>query len=266
VIRQVHKDNIGVYGARKVHAEQHRGGIHVARCTVERLMKAEGLRGITREKTRKTTIAEGAATPRPPDLVERQFVAQAPNRLWVADLTYIRTHSGWVYAAFVLDVFSRLVVGWQVSTSLRTDLALDALDMGLWARRRAGQDLTGLVHHSDRGVQYRAVRYTERLAEADAVASVGSKGDSYDNAMAEAFNSLFKAERIRNPVTRPRGGWKSVTDVEIAVAEYVDWFNHRRLHGEIGLVPPAEFEANHWAAITTGHYPETPVLTEVGSK
>jgi putative transposase len=266
VIRQVHKDNIGVYGARKVHAELNRGGIHVARCTVERLMKAEGLRGITREKTRKTTIAEGAATPRPSDLVERQFVAQAPNRLWVADLTYIRTHSGCVYAAFILDVFSRMVVGWQVSTSLPTDLALDALDMGLWARQRAGQDLTGLVHHSDRGVQYRAVRYTERLAEADAVASVGSKGDSYDNAMAEAFNSLFKAELVRNPVTRPRGGWKSVTDVEIAVAEYVDWFNHRRLHGEIGLVPPAEFEANHWAAITTGHYPETPVLNEVGSK
>ena len=166
----------------------------------------------------------------------------------MADLTYVRTHAGWVYCAFVLDVFSRMVVGWQVSTSLRTDLALDALDMGLWARQRAGQDVAGLTHHSDRGVQYRAIRYTERLAEAEAVASVGSKGDSYDNAMAEAFNSLFKAECIRNPVMRPKGGWKSVGDVEIAVAEYIDWFNHRRLHGEIGLVPPAEFETNHWAS------------------
>jgi putative transposase len=165
----------------------------------------------------------------------------------------------------VLDVFSRMVVGWQVSTSLRTDLALDALDMGLWARQRAGQDVAGLTHHSDRGVQYRAVRYTERLDEAEAVASVGSKGDSYDNAMAEAFNSLFKAECIRNPMMRPKGGWKSIGDVEIAVAEYVDWFNHRRLHGEIGLVPPAEFEANHWASQAAQHYPEIPTLTEVGS-
>ena len=171
-------------------------------------MRAAGLRGIPREKTRKTTIGDGAETPRPADKVNRQFVATAPNQLWVADLTYIRTYSGWVYAAFVLDVYSRMIVGWQVSTSLRTDLALDALDMGLWARRRAGQDTTGLVHHSDRGVQYRAIRYTERLAEADAVASVGSKGDSYDNAMAEALNSLFKAECIRNPVLRGNG-WRS---------------------------------------------------------
>ena len=266
VIAKVHRDNIGVYGARKVWAQMNREGHLVARCTVERLMRAEGLRGISREKTRKTTTSEGAETERPADLVERQFVAAAPNQLWVADLTYIRTHSGWVYAAFILDVFSRMVVGWQVSTSLRTDLALDALDMGLWARRRTGQDVAGLTHHSDRGVQYRAIRYTERLAEAEAVASVGSKGDSYDNAMAEAFNSLFKAECIRNPVMRPKGGWKSVGDVEIAVAEYVDWFNHRRLHGEIGLVPPAEFEASHWASLTTEHYPETPVLAGAGSK
>jgi transposase InsO family protein len=228
-------------------------------------MKAEGLRGIPREKTRRTTIGDGAETERPEDLVKRKFIATAPNQLWVADLTYVRTHAGWTYVAFVLDVFSRMIVGWQVSTSLRTDLALDALDMGLWARQRAGQDVTGLVHHSDRGVQYRAIRYTERLAEAEAVASVGSRGDSYDNAMAEALNSLFKAECIRNPVMRPKGGWKSVSDVEIAVAEYVDWFNHRRLHGEIGLVPPAEFEANHWAAQDTEHYRENPALTEVGS-
>lgn len=172
----------------------------MARCTVERLMKAEALCGIRREKTRKTTLGEGAETERPADLADRQFVADAPNQLWVADLTYVRTHAGWVYVAFILDVFSRMVTGWQVSTLLRTDLALD---MGLWSRKRAGQDVAGLTNHSDRGVQYRAIRYTERLAEADAVASVGSKGDSYDNAMAEAFNSLFKAECIRNPVMRP---------------------------------------------------------------
>ncbi|HET7326704.1 MAG TPA: IS3 family transposase, partial [Nocardioidaceae bacterium] len=227
---------------------------------------AEGLRGIPRERTRKTTLGEGAETARPADHVERQFVADAPNLLWVADLTYVRTHAGWVYVAFVLDVFSRMVVGWQVSTSLRTDLALDALDMALWARQRAGQDVIGLTHHSDRGVQYRAIRYTERLAEAEAVASVGSKGDSYDNAMAEALNSLFKAECIRNPVMRPKGGWKSVGDVEIAVAEYVDWFNHRRLHGELKHVPPAECEQSFWANQQPSHYPENPVLTEAGSK
>ncbi len=265
-IKVVHKDNLGVYGARKIHATLNREGVRVARCTVERLMRTEGLRGIPREKTRKTTIGDGAETERPEDLVKRKFVATGPNQLWVADLTYVRTHAGWTYVAFVLDVFSRMIVGWQVSTSLRTDLALDALDMGLWNRQRAGQDVTGLVHHSDRGVQYRAIRYTERLAEAEAVASVGSRGDSYDNAMAEALNSLFKAECIRNPVMRPKGGWKNVTDVEIAVAEYVDWFNHRRLHGEIGLVPPAEFEANHWANRVVTDYVETPVPTGAGSK
>ena len=265
-ITHVHAENLGVYGARKVHAELVRKGHRVARCTVERLMKTAGLRGIPREKTRKTTLGEGAETPRPEDRVERQYTAYALNRLWVADLTYVRTHAGWVYVAFVLDVFSRMVVGWQVSTSLRTDLALDALDMGLWARQRVGQDVTGLTHHSDRGVQYRAIRYTERLAEAEAVASVGSKGDSYDNAMAEALNSLFKAECIRNPVMRPPGGWKSVGDVEISVAEYIDWFNHRRLHGELNHVPPAEYEQSFWATSPTHHYPENAVLTEAGTK
>lgn len=170
------------------------------------------------------------------------FTAAAPNALWVADITYIKTHSGWAYAAFILDMFSRRVVGWQVSTSLHSRLALDALDMALWARRREGADLSALIHHSDRGVQYRAIRYTERLADAGVVASVGSKGDSYDNAAAEAFNSLYKAELIRN-----RGPWAGVTDVEIGTAEYIDWFNHRRLHGEIGHVPPAEYETNHYA-------------------
>ena len=264
-VRAVHADNLGVYGARKVHAQLRRQGHSVARCTVERLMKADGLQGIARLKTCKTTRSEGAETPRPADRVNRQFTAAAPNALWVADLTYIRTHSGWVYAAFVLDVFSRMVVGWQVSTTMHTDLALDALNMGLWARSRAGHDVAGLIHHSDRGVQYRAIRYTERLAEAEAVTSVGSKGDSYDNAMAEAFNSLFKAECIRNPVMRPRGGWAGVGEVEIAVAEYVEWFNHHRLHGEIGHVPPVEYESAYWSTHTVTSYRENPVPANAGT-
>jgi transposase InsO family protein len=260
-IKTAHMANLGVYGARKMHAELNREGILVARCTVERLMRAEGLRGIPREKTRRTTLGGGAETERPEDLVNRKFTATGPNQLWEADLTYVRTHAGWAYVAFVLDVFSRMVVGWQVSTSLRTDLALDALDMG---PRPGRPGRHRLIHHSDRGVQYRAIRYTERLAEAeaDAVASVGSKGDSYDNAMAEALNSLFKAECIRNPAMRPAGGWKNVADVEIAVAEYINWFNHRRHHGELGLVPPTEYETSYWAAQPDQHYRKNPVLTE----
>jgi putative transposase len=159
----------------------------------------------------------------------------------VADITYCRTFAGWVYAAFVVDVFSRRVVGWQLAKNLRTDLALDALEMGLWTRRREGRRTSGLVHHSDKGVQYVAVRYAQRLAEAGAVASVGSTGDSYDNALAEAFNSLFKAELVRN-----KGPWRSIDDLEIAVAEYLDWYNHRRLHGEIGTIPPVEHEADYY--------------------
>lgn len=235
-IRRVHKVNYGVYGARKVHAELHREGHPVARCTVERLMRKDGLRGVLRDKSPRTT-RPGPETDRPGDLVEREFTAAAPDRLWVADITYIRTFAGWVYAAFVLDVFSRRIVGWQLSTSLHTDLALDALEMGLWARNREGRDLSELIHHSDRGVQYRAIRYTQRLAEAGAVASVGSRGDSYDNAMAEAFNSLFKAELIRN-----HGPWTGIDELEFAVAEYIDWYNQRRLHGQIGYVPPVEAE------------------------
>ena len=236
LIAAVHAENYGVYGARKVHAQLVRDGHLVARCTVERLMRGAGLRGVSRAKGPRTTIGRPGPDHRP-DLVERSFRASAPDRLWVADITYCRTFAGWVYAAFVLDVFSRRVVGWQLSPSLRTDLALDALEMGIWTRQHAGADLGGLVHHSDKGVQYLAVRYTQRLADAGAVASVGSTGDSYDNAMAEAFNSLFKAELLRN-----KGPWKNIDDLEIAVAEYIDWFNHRRLHGEIGLVPPAELE------------------------
>ena len=234
-----------MYGIRKVWAQLGReGGVAgrpIARCTVARLKKGAGLRGVSRVKTPRTTIRAGGLDLRP-DLVKRAFTASAPNRLWVADVTYIKTHSGWVCASFVLDVFSRRVVGWQLSTNLYTDLALDALNMGIWTRTRAGADLSRLVHHSDRGVQYLAVRYSERLADAEIVASVGSVGDSYDNAMAEAFNSLFKAELVRN-----RGPWTGIGDLEIAVAvaEYIDWYNHRRLHGELGLIPPVEHEDLH---------------------
>lgn len=213
----------------------------------------------------RTTKSDGAETPRPEDVVSRQFVAQAPNELWVADLTYIRTRSGWVYAAFVLDVFSRRAVGWPVSRSMRADLAIDALEMGLWMWRRAGENLAGLIHHSDRGVQYRAVRYTQRLDDAEAVASVGSKGDSYDNAMAEAFNSLVKAECVRNPFLRPDAGWNGITDLELAVAESIDWFNHRRIHGEIGQVPPVEYEELFWSRHDRARYRREPVLAEAGT-
>lgn len=204
-------------------------------------MRAAGLRGISRAKGPSATIP-GTGPDLRPDLVERQFTATGPDQLWVADITYCRTFSGWVYAAFVTDVHSRRVVGWQLSKSLRTDVALDALEMGIWTRQREGRDVTGLVHHSDKGVQYLAIRYTQRLAEAGVVASVGSTGDSYDNALAEGFNSLFKAELVRN-----RGPWKTIDDLEIATAEYVDWFNHRRLHGEIGTIPPVELETNNYA-------------------
>lgn len=249
-ITTIHKENYDVYGIRKMHAALRRAGEQVAECTVRRLMRARGLHGLVRAKSPRTT-RPAAETDRPRDLVDRQFHADAPNRLWVADITYVRTFAGWVYAAFVLDVFSRQIVGWQVSTSLYTDLALDALKMGIWRREREGADLTGLIHHSDRGVQYRAIRYTERLAEADAVASVGSKGDSYDNAMAEAFNSLYKGELVRN-----RGPWTGINDLEIATAEYIDWYNNRRLHGELGQIPPTEYEALHAATQTA------PTLTE----
>jgi putative transposase len=207
---------------------------------VERLMRDLGLRGVVRGKASVRTTLGDAAAARPADLVQRQFRTAAPNRLWVADLTYVKSHSGWVYVAFVVDVFSRFVVGWQASRSLRTDLALDALEMALWRRR--GQALGGLIHHSDRGSQYVAIRYTERLAEAGAGASVGSRGDSYDNALAESFNGLYKTELIRH-----RGPWRGLEDVEYATLDYVDWFNHRRLHGELGMMPPAEFEARYAA-------------------
>jgi putative transposase len=235
-IRQVWAAHRRVYGADKVWAQLRREGMPVARCTVERLMRALGLRGVVRGHTSVRTTIGDETNDRPLDLVARQFRAPALNRLWVADLTYVKTHSGWVYVAFVVDVCSRFVVGWQASRSLRTDLALDALEMALWARRAA--HLEGLIHHSDRGVQYLAIRYTERLAAAGVVPSVGSRGDSYDNALAESFNGLYKTELIRHG-----GPWRGLDDVEYATLEYVDWFNHRRLHGELGMLPPAEFEA-----------------------
>jgi len=206
----------------------------VARCTVERLMGELGLAGVVRGKPRRTTTPDAAAA-RPADLVCRDFSATRPNQLWVADLTYVATWAGFVYVAFVIDAFSRFLVGWQAARSLRTDLALDALELAIW-RRQA--QLQGLVHHSDRGSQYLSIRYTERLAEAGAVTSVGSRGDSFDNALAETIIGLYKTELIRR--CRP---WKGIDQVEYATLEWVDWFNHRRLLEPIGHLPPAEFEA-----------------------
>jgi putative transposase len=236
-IARVHRDNFGVYGARKVWRQLGREGISVARCTVERLMGELGLQGVRRGKPRRTTTPDATA-PRPADLVDRDFSATRPNQLWVADLTYVATWSGFVYVALVVDAFSRFLVGWQASRSLRTDLALDALEMAIWARRG---ELEGLVHHSDRGSQYLSIRYTERLAEAGAVTSVGSRGDSYDNALAETIIGLYKTELVRR-----RGPWRGIDEVEYATLEWVDWFNHRRLLEPIGHVPPAEFEAAYW--------------------
>ncbi len=241
-IARVHRDNFGVYGIEKVWRQLKREGIQLGRDRVARLMDDMQLAGVVRGKRKRTTIPAEVST-RPADLVERNFTAAAPNALWVADLTYVSTWSGFCYVAFVIDVFSRYIVGWRVSSSLHTDLALDALEMAIWRRQR--QDLNGLVHHSDRGVQYLSIRYTERLLDAGAVASVGSRGDSYDNALAEAVNGLYKAEVIRKA-----GPWHSLEQVELATAAWVDWWNHRRLHSAIGDVPPAEYE-------TLYHYQRT---------
>jgi putative transposase len=201
-------------------------------------MKELGLSGVKKGRAYKKTTIGDEALHRPSDLVSRHFVADAPNRLWVADLTYVKSHSGWVYAAFIIDVFSRFIVGWQVSNSLRSDLAIDALEMAIFAR---GDDLAGLVHHSDRGVQYLSIRYSERLGEAGAVASVGSRGDSYDNALAESFNSLYKSELIYR-----KGPWRNVEHVEWATLTYVDWFNNRRIHESLDYVAPVEFEDHYY--------------------
>ncbi len=250
-IKRVHGENFGVYGARKVWRALNREGIPVARCTTERLMRSLGLQGIRRGKFHRTTVAD-PASPRPADLVERQFQAPAPNRRWVADLTYVRTWSGFCYVAFVIDCYARMIVGWQATRHLRTDLALDALEQAIWARK--DEDLWGLVHHSDRGVQYLSVRYTERLADAGAVTSVGSRGDSYDNALAESVIGLYKAELVRH-----RGPWRGLDDLELATLEWVDWWNHRRLLEPIANIPPAEKEADYYRQNSPA---EDPALNE----
>jgi putative transposase len=255
MIVRVHAENYGVYGAAKVWAQLNREGVVVARCTIERLMRELGLRGAVRGKPARTTISDDASD-RPRDLVDRKFAAPAPNRLWVADLTYVRTWSGFVYVAFITDVFSRRIVGWQASRSLKTDLALDALEQAIWSRQRDGADLNQLVHHSDRGVQYLSIRYTERLAANGLVGSVGSRGDSYDNALAETINGLYKTELVRN-----KGPWRGLDDLELATLEWVDWFNHRRLFHELGRIPPAEFEARHYRQHTSAEEAETPATT-----
>ena len=241
-IRRVFEDNYGVYGARKVWRQLNREQVVVARCTVERLMRQMGLAGRVRGRRRKTTIPDSTAD-RPEDLVERAFAATAPNQLWVADITYVATWSGFAYVAFVTDVFSRRIVGWRVSSNLRADLALDALEMAIWSRKDAA--FPDLVHHSDRGVQYLSIRYTERLADIGAASSVGSRGDSYDNALAESVFGLYKAELISM-----QAPWRTIEDVELATLSWVHWWNTRRLHSAIGNIPPVEYEAAYYAAQT----------------
>src|ERR671928_938702 len=237
-IRRVYEQNFRVYGIRKVWRQLLREGITVARCTVARLMRAMGLRGVVRGKTIRTTISDAAA-PCPLDRVNRQFKAPRPNALWVPDFTYVATSAGFVYVAFVIDAFARRIVGWRASRTAHADFALDALEQALHDRRPMEG---GLIHHSDRGRQYVGIRYTERLVEAGIEPSVGSVGDSYDNALAETVNGLFKTEVIRR-----RGPWRSFEAVEFATLEWVDWFNHRRLLEPIGNMPPAEAEARYHA-------------------
>ena len=236
-IQRLWDDNFQVYGARKVWHQLNREEILVARCTVERLMRSMGLQGAVRvKKYKKTTVPDDSAA-RPADLVKRDFTASGPNQLWIADLTYVATWRGFAYVAFIIDVFARMIVGWRASSSLRTDLALDALEQALWARPVT----EGLVHHSDRGVQYVSIRYSQRLAEAGIEPSVGTVGDSYDNAMAESVIGLYKTEVIR------RGGpWRNLETVELATLEWVDWFNNRRLLEPIGYIPPVELEMAYY--------------------
>ncbi len=235
-IERVWNENRQVYGARKVWRQLHREGFTAARCTVERLMRQMGLQGVVRGKKLRTTIADEAAT-RPADLVERDFSAAHPNQLWVADLSYVATWAGFVYVAFVIDVFSRMIVGWRISRSLCSDLALDALEQALWAR----PDISQLIHHSDRGVQYVSIRYTERLADAGIEPSVGRVGNSYDNALAETIIGLYKTELIYKD-----GPWRGMEQVELATLEWVDWFNNRRLFEPIGNIPPVEYETLYY--------------------
>jgi transposase InsO family protein len=238
-IHRVWQENFEVYGAKKVWKQLNREGHTVARCTVARLMRDLGFRGAVRGRRFKTTTIPNEASARPPDLVDRDFTASRPNELWVSDLTYVVTWRGFVYVAFVIDAFARCIVGWRASSSLRSDLALDALEQALYDRQDDSVDR--LVHHSDRGVQYLSIRYTERLAEAGIEPSVGSKGDSYDNALAESVIGLYKTE-----VIQPRGPWRGLEDVEFATLEWVAWFNHSRLLEPIGYVPPVEHEEAYY--------------------
>jgi transposase InsO family protein len=239
-IRRVFAENFQVYGVRKVWLQLNREGVAVARCTVARLMRATGLRGVIRGKPVRTTIQDKAA-PCPLDRVNRQFKAPAPNRLWVSDFTYVSTWGGMVYVAFVIDTYARRIVGWRASRTAHASFVLDALEQALHERRPTHGG--GLVHHSDRGSQYLSIKYTERLTEAGIEPSVGSVGDSYDNALAETINGLYKAEVIHR-----RGPWRNFEAVEFATLEWVDWFNHRRLLEPIGNIPPAEAEARFYAA------------------
>ena len=237
-IERVWQANMQVYGAEKVWKQMNREDIAVARCTVERLMRRLGLEGIRRGKSVRTTTPYTSA-PCPLDRVNREFQADRPNQLWVSDFTYVSTWQGWLYVAFVVDVFARRIVGWRVSTTMTTEFVLDALEQALYDRQPDPED--ALIHHSDRGSQYVSIRYSERLAEAGIAPSVGSKGDSYDNALAETINGLYKAELIHR-----RGPWKTRESVELATLEWVSWFNHQRLMGPLGYIPPAEAEANYY--------------------
>lgn len=236
-VDRVFEANFRVYGARKVWKQLNREGIAVAKCTVERLMRLRALEGARRGKKYKTTIPDDAAA-RPADLVDREFTATRPNQLWVADLTYVRTWAGRCFVALVIDVFSRFIVGWALATHLKTELPLEALEMAIWRRDAA---LDGLIHHSDRGSQYTSIRYSERLDDAGIAPSVGSVGDAYDNALAEATIGLYKTELIKR-----QGPWRTPEQVELAALEWIDWWNHRRLHEAIGHVPPAEKEAHYY--------------------
>ena len=241
-IHRVWEKNMRVYGADKVWRQLHREEQAVARCTVERLMRRLGIQGARRGKSMRTTVPDTSA-PCPLDHVNRQFKADRPNQLWVSDFTYVSTWQGWLYVAFVIDVFARRIVGWRVSSSMHTDFVLDALEQALYDRQP--QQTGGLVHHSDRGSQYVSIRYTERLAEAGIEPSVGSRGDSYDNALAETINGLYKAEVIHR-----RGPWKTKASVELATLEWVSWFNHHRLLAPIGYIPLAEAEENYYRQLT----------------
>ncbi len=238
-ILRVFDDNYKVYGVRKVWKQLLREGFVVAKCTVRRLMRQMGLRGATRGKTFTVTTIPDELLAHPRDLVERDFTADAPNLLWLADITYVKTRGGFVYVAFITDVYSRYIVGWRASRSLETGLALDALEQAIWDRLDGDPD--GLIHHSDHGSQYLSIRYTERLRDAGIEPSTGSVGDSFDNAMAETINGLYK-----NEVIHRRGPWDGLDDVEYATLEWVDWFNHRRILQPIGDIPPAEYEANYY--------------------